>query len=130
MISDLLRSKWVAIAWTAFIFLLLTMPSAGIPDSGLLKIPYVDKIAHIILFGGFVIFWSYGLSHGRNQESMYKLFRNLFLISVGYGILMEFVQSIFTKRAFEVMDMVADAAGACIAWILLKIRQKNKPLWK
>jgi VanZ family protein len=125
MISDLLRSKWVAIAWTAFIFLLLTMPSAGIPDTGLLRIPYVDKIAHIILFGGFVIFWSYGLSHGRNQESMYKLFRNLFLISVGYGILMEFVQSIFTKRAFEVMDMIADAAGACIAWILLKFR-KNR----
>ena len=128
MISDLLRSKWVAIAWTAFIFLLLTMPSAGIPDTGLLRIPYVDKIAHIILFGGFVIFWSYGLSHGRNQESMYKLFRNLFLISVGYGILMEFVQSIFTKRAFEVMDMIADAAGACIAWILLKFREKNRQL--
>lgn len=130
MISDLLRSKWVAIAWTALIFLLLTMPSAGIPSTGLLKIPYVDKIAHLILFGGFVIFWSFGLSHGRNHESMYKLFQNLFLISVGYGILMEFVQAIFTKRAFEVMDMIADASGACLAWIILKVRQKNKPLWK
>ena len=54
----------------------------------------------------------------------------IFLISSGYGILMEFVQAGFTNRAFEGLDILADLSGAALAWLLVSLtnKQKNKPL--
>jgi VanZ family protein len=122
--------KWPAILWTGLIFILLVIPSEGIPNSGMLGLPYIDKLAHVILFGTFVWLWSLNTYEKFEGDDQKRTTFMLFLISSGYGILMEFVQAGFTNRAFEKLDILADITGAGLAWafILLTHKQKNKPL--
>ena len=119
------NSKWPAIVWTGLIFILLVIPSEGIPHGGMLGLPHTDKIAHVLLFGVFVWLWSNALPSSKPGQGF-----RIFLISSGYGILMEFVQAGFTNRAFEGLDILADLSGAALAWLLVNLtnKQKNKPL--
>ena len=115
------NSKWPAILWTGLIFILLVIPSEGIPHAGMLGLPHMDKLAHVFLFGVFVWLWS---SSGPSDQPG-KGFR-YFIISSGYGIIMEFVQAGFTNRAFEGLDILADLSGAALAWLLISLRSKHK----
>lgn len=100
-----------AILWTALIFVLLVIPESGLPKSGMLGLPNLDKVAHVVLFGVFVALWYLRLA-GDTQVSTVQLLLRLFLLSSAYGIAMEFVQRGFTNRAFEGLDILADILGA------------------
>ncbi len=116
-----ISKKWPALLWTGLIFILLVIPSEGIPHGGMLGLPHVDKMAHVFLFGVFVWLWSRtGEGELRQPVSRY------FLISTGYGILMEFIQAGFTNRAFELLDILADLSGAALAWLLLSATVRHK----
>jgi VanZ family protein len=119
-------SKWPALLWTGLIFILLIIPSEGIPNSGMLGLPYLDKLAHLILFGMFVWLWSLNTRETHDGSGRQRSHFLLFLISSGYGILMEFVQAGFTNRAFEKLDIVADMTGAGLAWIFLHLSHRQK----
>ena len=116
-----ISKKWPALIWTGLIFILLVIPSEGIPHGGMLGLPHVDKMAHVFLFGVFVWLWS---RTGQDDKPR-RVFR-YFLISTVYGILMEFVQAGFTNRAFEMLDIVADLSGAAIAWLILSLTARYK----
>jgi VanZ family protein len=116
-----LNSKWPAIVWTGLIFILLVIPSEGIPNSGMLGLRHLDKLAHVFLFGMFVWLWSHSVPADHPKTGF-----RYFLISSGYGILMEFVQAGFTNRAFEVLDILADLSGAAIAWLLINLTGRGK----
>lgn len=116
-----ISKKWPALIWTGLIFILLVIPSEGIPHGGMLSLPHVDKMAHVFLFGVFVWLWS---RTGQDDKPR-RVFR-YFLISTGYGILMEFVQAGFTNRAFEMLDILADLLGAAIAWLILSLTTRYK----
>lgn len=116
-----LSSKWPAIAWTGLIFILLVIPSEGIPHTRMLGLPHVDKLAHVVLFGVFVWLWSRTEVDRQKKPGL-----RFFLISSGYGILMEFIQAGFTNRAFEMLDIIADLSGAALAWLLVSITSMGK----
>jgi VanZ family protein len=116
-----LSSNWPAIAWTGLIFILLVIPSEGIPHTGMLGLPHMDKLAHVFLFGVFVWLWSRTEFEQKQRPGL-----RFFLISSGYGILMEFIQAGFTNRAFEMLDIIADLSGAGLAWVLLSLTSKGK----
>lgn len=124
MLRALLRSRWTAVAWTLLIFALLMAPPGNIPKTGLLGLRHLDKIVHCLLFCGFGLLWSIAGNEGNPSTSRMWA---VFLAGCAYGVGMEFVQDIFTKRSFESLDMLADIAGSAIAGIWLG---KNKPLWK
>ena len=111
MMHWFLRSRWPAILWTALIFLLLVIPESGLPKKGMLGMPNLDKVAHVILFGVFVALWHLRLA-GNTTASTGRLLLRLFFLSSAYGIAMEFVQLGFTNRAFEGLDILADILGA------------------
>jgi VanZ family protein len=117
----ILNTKWPAIIWTGLIFVLLVIPSEGIPNKGMLGLPHIDKLAHVALFGVFVWLWSRNTS-GQHARQAFRFF----LISTSYGILMEFVQAGFTNRAFEVLDILADLSGAAFAWLLITLSVREK----
>jgi VanZ family protein len=119
----ILNTKWPAIIWTGLIFILLVVPSEGIPNKGMLGLPHIDKLAHVVLFGVFVWLWSRSEDISNNNTS-----RRFFLMSSGYGILMEFIQAGFTNRAFELLDIVADISGAAIAWLLINMTSRYKKI--
>jgi VanZ family protein len=117
----ILNTKWPAIIWTGLIFILLVIPSEGIPNKGMLGLPHIDKLAHVVLFGVFVWLWSRNTSAQHARQAF-----RFFLISTSYGILMEFVQAGFTNRAFEILDILADLSGAAIAWLLISLSVRGK----
>ncbi|MBC7904371.1 MAG: hypothetical protein H7Y27_13170, partial [Gemmatimonadaceae bacterium] len=82
-----------AIGWTIAIQIALCLPGTKIPGVGLFELPNLDKIAHVVLFGGFVGLWCYYLfTRNRGFEYLKKWFFIVFLISVVNGVLMEYVQ--------------------------------------
>lgn len=111
-----LRLRWPAILWTAAIFILLVIPESGLPRNGMLGMPNLDKLAHVALFGLFVALWYLRLRAYHPSKPGWLLFR-LFLLASAYGIAMEFVQLVFTNRAFEGLDILADILGAGAAVI-------------
>lgn len=111
--------------WTALIFVLLVIPDSGIPKKGMLGIPNLDKAAHVILFGVFVILWY--LPGGAGSQREHKVLLKLFCLSAAYGIAMEFVQLGFTNRAFEGLDIVADIVGAAAAALGLGFGKRKSP---
>lgn len=125
MSHRLLRSRWPAILWTTVIFVLLVIPDSGIPKRGMLGISNLDKVAHVILFGVFVILWHLPLTDKFPDSS--RLLLRLFFLASAYGIAMEFVQLGFTNRAFEGLDILADILGAGVAALGLGAGQKRSP---
>jgi VanZ family protein len=109
------QNRWIALAWTAVIFLLMIIPGSKIPHQGLFGIPHLDKFVHLVIFGLFVWFWFHA-STRTGKKDPGKILTTVFLIAVGYGTAMEFVQYFFTDRDFDIRDILADAAGAAIAW--------------
>lgn len=123
MINKSLSTPWPSLGWTIVIFILLTIDGSSLSEDSGFSIPNIDKIAHVTLFGVFVIFWWHYLA----PKWKYKYL--IFFIGMGstlYGIGMEFYQQAFTSREFEWGDMIADGAGSIIA-ALYCIRIKKSP---
>ncbi|MFM7839405.1 MAG: VanZ family protein [Chitinophagaceae bacterium] len=121
LIRDLGSKLWVAISWTVLTLVLLCLPGSAIPGKGFFSIPHLDKVAHIILFGNFVLFWS--LYAGRQKwaiVTLYYLIICIVLISISLGIAMEFIQlNYIPNRGFDVWDIGADGLGSVGVGLLL-----------
>ena len=101
-----------AIAWTFVILILLSLPSRGISE-GFFSILHLDKIVHFSLFGVFAYLWG----KATEKKSKYAL-HIIFLAGSGYGILMEFVQTLpFIARTFDYFDMIANSAGCALIYL-------------
>jgi VanZ family protein len=111
------------------IIVLLCLPGKVIPGLGLFGIKNLDKLAHIVLFGGFVLLW--GLySWQRKKSGNYWLYMlgGITLLSIAIGIAMEYVQVNFIpNRSFDVWDIWADVVGSVLVmFILVRFGRKLK----
>ena len=113
---------WAAVAWTAIIFILLVIPEGNLAKRGFLGLSHLDKAAHVILFFVFVVLWFEALYPGKRGGATPKMALQLSLLSFIYGTGMEFVQALFTSRAFEWLDILADGVGAYAGylWVVRK----------
>lgn len=118
-----LTTKWPAILWSVFVFVLLAAPASFFPHEQKITVSNLDKIVHIILFALLAFLWGFFFYQNR-PGSIKKLLLIIVVLSVMYGIAMEYVQ-LYTGRDFDVWDMAADAAGAVLGVFLILI--KNKP---
>jgi VanZ family protein len=118
LLQKISQNRWTAVAWTAVIFLLMILPKSGIPNQGLFGIPHLDKLVHAVMFGLFVWLWFQAASKDKKKPAR-RMAWMLFLVAIGYGTAMEFVQHYFTDRDFDNWDILADTAGALVAWILI-----------
>jgi VanZ family protein len=115
----LFKTPVVAVFWTLMIQVLLCLPGSAIPQSGWLDAIHIDKIVHVILFGGLVFTWALFLNRGyAYSKNLPKFLLILFLISTANGILLEFVQKYYIpNRSFDLYDIVADASGAAAGFL-------------
>jgi VanZ family protein len=119
VLKFLFKTPLVPVFWTLLIQVLLCLPGSAIPQSNWLDAIHIDKIVHVILFGGLVFTWALFL----NRNYMYsKKLTNflllLFLISTANGIALEFVQKYYIpNRSFDLYDIVADACGAAAGYL-------------
>jgi len=113
-----------AVLWLLLVTSLLCTPGAKLP-----KITWGDKIwfdkwVHIFLFMILVILWSKTYSHKKNTHSgSRKIFLQIMIAGVFYGIAMEIVQKYFIPfRSFDIGDIIADAIG-CVVGYLISIKK-------
>ncbi len=119
LLKKLLQNRAVSYGWTLLIIVLLCLPGSYVPGDGFFGIPQLDKVAHIILFGVNVIVW-YGYSHSGNPGPVNNaILLKITLLTILFGIVMEFVQMYFVpRRSFDGYDIIADIVGALAgAWM-------------
>jgi VanZ family protein len=109
---------YIAISWTLIVLILLSLPGKMLPNEPAFKIPNLDKVVHICLFGGFVLLWClYAGTRRLSQKKLLEYFFYIFIIGVTIGISMEYVQKYFIpNRDFELGDIIADMIGAGLAY--------------
>jgi VanZ family protein len=109
---------YVAVAWSVFIGVLLTLPGSMLPKESGFAIPQFDKIVHISMFGGFVFLRDLWLSNrGILQKRLLRQFFLVFVLAAIYGIGSEFVQKYFIPmRDFDEADIIADLIGASLGY--------------
>ncbi len=125
------RKLIVPLSWTIFTQILVSLPGKFLrgPER-FLNIPHIDKIAHIILFGGLSIFWIIFFYYRRAGSQKYTPLIIL-LILAAYGTGIEYYQLNFIpNRSFDTGDIVADVCGALCGYfatiIILRSVQSRK----
>lgn len=129
-LQRLCSKKLLPVGWTIVTIVLLCLPGSAIPGDGItFNIPHFDKIVHVILFGGIVLFWgSYYAFRPNKNRDWRKLVIMLAFLSTGLGIVLEYVQFYCVpQRSFDKWDIVADAGGAVAALLFLIISFSGRP---
>jgi len=105
-----------AIIWLLIITTLLCIPGTKLPTITWQNKIWLDKWIHVFLFMILVILWSKAYSHQKSiQKNVRKIFFQIMILSLLYGILMEVVQNYFIPfRSFDLLDIIADGVG-CVA---------------
>ncbi|HRQ51220.1 MAG TPA: VanZ family protein [Agriterribacter sp.] len=106
---------WPALIWSVIICILLIIPGQDFPEGP--RVPSLDKIIHVFLFGVQVFLWCRYIN--RTYRVPVWIFLLVFLISCIYGIVMEYVQHYWvSNRSFEMEDIWADIAGSAAGWLM------------
>ena len=99
----------LAIAW-------LTLASKPLGDNELPLFPHADKLAHAIMFGGFVFCMIIDWQRQRDwRHCTVKAGVIAAAVSIAAGILTEMAQTaMHAGRSGDPLDLLADAAGAIL----------------
>lgn len=117
----------IATIWFLISLVLLVLPGSQFPTSDWLDGLHADKFIHIFLFFVLVFLYAKALAtHTTDYNKLNIRIAVLFLLTFGYGIVMEFVQKNWVaNRSFDVLDIVADGIGSLLAAVW-QIRKKKK----
>lgn len=117
-----------AIAYLAFTFYLFTLPGQELPDLPWAAKINFDKIVHLGLFTVLVFAFSYPFKKSiYNNAQRSKWFLYITLLSIAYGIAIEFIQKYFVvNRSCDIIDIAADVIGSAIGYISARVLLKSK----
>lgn len=118
---------WILSALTVALILWLTLSPEPFGDTKPRLFPGADKVVHAIMFGYLTIML---LLDRQRRDGWRKNSRVQIIISAcvstAFGVAVEFIQRLMAMgRGFEISDMIADAAGACLCaclWDTLQTR--------
>jgi hypothetical protein len=102
LVKKLCTWKIIPITWTALTIILLCIPGTAIPSEGVFATDGIDKVVHVILFGGIVLLWGFNLYFRRSDNQKWRqIIVMLTLFSVGLGIGLEFLQRDYGRRSYS-----------------------------
>jgi VanZ family protein len=112
----------LAISWTVIVTVLsLITISSDIGSS--INFENKDKYVHFTFYFVFVVLW---FLYAKRKNISFKTKFIVLFSAIGYGVLMEICQGVFTKtRTADILDVVANSLGA-ISGLLLVIFLNNK----
>ena len=102
---------WYGIGWFGLAFLFYLSLSPRPPE---IPIAQGDKLGHALAYAALMFWWAQLLVSSRA-----RLWLAAGLIVLGVAI--EYLQGWSGWRAFDVMDMLADAVGVAFGWILVML---------
>lgn len=113
---------WV-VGWAIFILIASTVGVGfNLPTTWADVIGW-DKLAHAFVYAVLCLLLIESFAKGRNLKSVVVL---SVVISIAYGITMEFLQyTFFSNRYFEVFDIFANAVGSMLGAIIAVRRKRN-----
>lgn len=117
--KKIIPSYFPAIAWTFISIILLVLPGTAFPKENWFGKIWLDKWIHIGMFAILVTLWSWAmLKKTSDGNRLRNLFIGISLVSLAFGIGMEFVQKYFIpNRSFDVGDIIADGVGCTLGFI-------------
>lgn len=105
-----------AIIWTCFIIFLCLASISNLPS---VKVSNADKYVHFTFHFLFVILWFLYLNY-KKSKNRFRLSIKLCLVSLLFGISIEFAQQTFTiTRKADIFDVFANTTGTLFAVIIL-----------
>jgi VanZ family protein len=113
----------LAIGWTVLLAFVCLITFNNLPAIG---VSGADKYVHFTLHFVFTLLW--GL-YSRYKQKEIRLARiiSIVVISLSYGILIEFLQhTVTTTRKADVMDVAANFTGALLALMVFVFIKKMK----
>lgn len=116
------RPFLLALGWTLLIFAAISLPSSNLPSSQLFE---YDKVAHLVLFGGYGLSWMIALRGTFLRRTLWT-----FLTGAVYAAATEWYQAaVLSGRQGDPYDALADLAGLAvgIAVALLWMRWRRRP---
>jgi len=121
------RNKFLlaTVVWVVFITYACLAAAADIPKASWLNIPHKDKVVHFIFYFIFTLLLS--MDYKVRTATIKKAWIYAFATAVGYGIIIEICQKLFTNgRSADMMDVVANTSGSAFAILILWLLQKRK----
>ena len=113
----------LAIGWTVLIAFLCLVTFSDLPS---LNVSDADKYVHSTFHFVFTMLWGLYFSINREEIKIPQIIW-IVLVSICYGILIEFLQGSFTKtRHADIFDVLANTTGALIALLVFLFLKKRK----
>jgi VanZ family protein len=113
------KKLWLVIGYAMVVFVIfetLTPSPVGVPMN------LSDKLLHVS--GYFVLMAWFTQIYHRQYTRL-----GLLIAFVSMGVMLEFLQGWGGVRQFEVADMLANASGVMLAWLLSMTRFSKGLLW-
>lgn len=120
------------ILYLLFIFVMSSLPGDSIPD---VTFEVSDKVVHAAVY--FILYFLF--QHSLHNQEKYQLIKQnaflfAFLFTVLYAISDELHQFYVPSRDSDLYDIVADAAGGFIAYLMAKLiifykNRKSNGVW-
>jgi VanZ family protein len=114
------KSQYLTIIWALIMLVLCGLPGDGLPNNPWLALIHFDKWIHIVLHAilAYLILRGIILQQGNITSKHYSW---AIALSIAYGAFIEVLQaSVFIHRSGDIVDVLANTAGAIIACILFK----------
>lgn len=123
----LFRHLKPAIIWAIFILVLCSIPGNQLPETPFWDLLAFDKTAHMAVFLVFAVLLKVSfLKQHQFATLKYQANRYTLIIAIGYGVIIEFLQSsLFTERFADINDMIANAIGAVLGLFIFKLIYAN-----
>ena len=116
MLSNiLLRRFWVVVGWFGIVLLIYLSLMPNPPE---IPIEQGDKYGHSLAYATLMYWWAQLLPSLRQRLQVAAAL-------VALGIAIEYVQGWTGWRTFDYFDMLADAMGVALGWLLASPRTPN-----
>lgn len=118
---------WIFTTLTTLLILWLTLAPDPLGDNSPDLFPGADKVVHAIMFGFLTVMTLVDYQRRRAWRPVAgKTIWTAAAASSLLGIMIEFIQRAMDMgRGFEVADMCADVAGACLCALLWTLLQRH-----
>ena len=115
------RAISFAVLWPLVILVTCFVPGREVPN---IRIPFIDKWVHFVLFGGFSFLWLCTRSRPAFRTGLV-----VFLASVALGYGVELIQGsgITSGRSYDLYDVYADSVGGLLGVLLFFLLRRSIP---